>query len=712
MKKVILYSSLILLAACAEPEQKQVNIELMPYPQTKKVDTTDDYFGTKIADPYRWLEDDNSEETKQWVEAENKVTFDYLNKIPFRQQMKDRLTEVWNYEKFGVPFKKGKYYFFYKNDGLQNQSVLYVQEGLNGSPKVLIDPNTFSADGTSSLNGISIREDGKYLAYNVAKSGSDWNDIVVMEIENEKITDTINWVKFSQASWKGDGFYYSTYPAPSSHAYSDKNEHNKAFFHKLGTKQEQDKIIYQDKKNPGIGWYITVTDDEKFMGLWGAKGTSGNSFAMKATNDPDWTWIDTSFTNEYNLIDNIGDMLLVMTNKNAPKWQLVMIDPKKPEPENWKKIIPESSDLLESISLCNGKIVAKYLHDVTSRLLIYTLDGKMNKEVTTPLLGIVGFSSRMKDSVAFYSFTNYTTPAAIYKYNINTNTSEIFFKPKVDFNSDDYESKQVFYPSKDGTKIPMIITFKKGISMDGTNPCFLYGYGGFSINVTPGFITNAVAFLENGGIYAVANIRGGNEYGEEWHKGGIICNKQNVFDDFIAGAEYLIKEKYTSSQKLAIHGRSNGGLLVGAVMTQRPDLFKVALPGVGVLDMLRYHKFTIGYYWASDYGRSDDKTQFDCLIKYSPLHNLKETEYPATMITTADHDDRVVPAHSFKFAAELQAKHKGPNPVLIRIDQKAGHGAGKPTSKQIEEWADVWSFVFYNLGMTPEAPTLKGEKGI
>jgi len=708
IKKTIFYSLLITMAACKIPEQKQASIETLPYPQTKKVDTTDDYFGTKIVDSYRWLEDDNSEETKQWVEAENKVTFDYLGKIPFRKDIKKRLTQVWNYEKFGAPFKKGKYYFFYKNDGLQNQSVLYVQEGLAGTPKVLVDPNTLSADGTTSLSGISIREDGKYIAVNLAKSGSDWNDIVTMEIESGKVlNDTLHWVKFSQASWHGEGFYYSTYPAPTSHAYSGKNENSKAFYHKLGTKQSEDKVVYSDTSHPGRGWGVGATDDGKFLTLFGSESTSGNSFAVKEANASKWIWIDTAFKNEYNLIENIDNKLLVMTNKNAPKWQLVLIDPSKPLPENWMKIIPESNDLLESVSLCNGKIVAKHLHDVTSKLTIYGFNGNAEKEVSTPPLGIVDFSGSKKDSIAFYSFTNYTTPASIYKYNINTNTSEIFFKPTVDFNSDDYESKQVFYLSKDGTKIPMIITYKKGITLDGNNPCFLYGYGGFNINITPGFITHSVPFLENGGVYAVANMRGGNEYGEEWHKGGIICNKQNVFDDFIAGAEYLIKEKYTSSEKLAVHGRSNGGLLIGAVMTQRPDLMKVALPGVGVLDMLRYHKFTIGYYWASDYGRSDSASQFPCLIKYSPLHNVKETAYPATMITTADHDDRVVPAHSFKFAAELQAKHNGKNPVLIRIDQKAGHGAGKPTAKQIEEWADIWSFVMYNLGMTPKTDSPK-----
>ncbi|HET7819115.1 MAG TPA: prolyl oligopeptidase family serine peptidase [Bacteroidia bacterium] len=701
---LVLPALFMLLNSCSTTHENKIAvIDHLPYPTTNKVDTTDDYFGTKIADPYRWLENDTTAETGAWVDEQNKVTFDYLEKIPFRQQLKERLTQVWNYEKFGTPFKKGKYYFFYKNDGLQNQNVLYVQEGLSGTPKILIDPNTLSSDGTTALSGISIREDGKYIAYNLAKSGSDWTDLVVTEIENgQTLSDTIHWVKFSQASWQGDGFYYSTYPAPTSHAYSGKNENSKAYYHKLGTQQSEDKIMYSDAKHPGRGWNIGVTDDGKFMGLWGSQSTSGNSFAIKDANAKNWTWVDTSFNNEYNLIDNINGQLLVQTNNNAPKWQVVLIDPAKPQPENWKKIIPESNDLLEGVELCNGKIVAKYLHDVTNKLVVYNINGTQEKEVPTPPLGVVAFSASMKDSIAFYSFTNYTTPTSIYKYNINSNTSEVYFKPSVDFVSDNYESKQVFYPSKDGTKIPMIITYKKGIELNGNNPCFLYGYGGFNINITPSFINSSVAFLENGGVYAVANMRGGNEYGEEWHKGGIKCNKQNVFDDFIAGAEYLIKEKYTSSQKLAIHGRSNGGLLVGAVMTQRPDLMKVALPGVGVLDMLRYHKFTIGYYWAGDYGKSDNKEEFDCLVKYSPLHNVKEVEYPATMITTADHDDRVVPAHSFKFAATLQEKHKGSNPILVRIDKKAGHGAGKPTTKQIEEWADIWSFVFYNLGMTPQ----------
>lgn len=699
-KNFVAFFAILFFTSFTGEEKKNSSVTIITYPVTKKVDVIDDYFGKKIPDPYRWLEDDHSEETKQWVDEQNKVTFGYLEKIPFRQQMKERLAQVWNYEKLGVPFKRGKYYFFFKNDGLQNQNVLYVQEGLNGTPRVLIDPNKFSADGTIALNEISIRKDGKYIAYNISKSGSDWNDIVVMEIATGKVLpDTIKWVKFSSAQWKGDGFFYSTYPPPTSHAYSGKNQNNKAFYHKLGTKQNEDQIVYADPTHPNRGWSIGITDDERFMALWGSQSTHGNSFAVKETHTEEWNWVDTNYTHSYRLIDNIGNMLLVHTNADAPKWQLVIIDPSKPKKENWKKIIPETNDLLESVSLCNGKIIAKYLKDVTNKLFIYSFDGKMEKEIFIPSLGIVNIRSDKDDENAFYSFTNYITPTTIYKYNITKNHSSVYFRSKVDFNSSDYESKQVFYLSKDGTKIPMMITFKKGIKLDGNNACFLYGYGGFNVNITPTFVTNAIPFLENGGVYAVANLRGGNEYGEAWHQEGIICNKQNVFDDFIAGAEYLIKEKYTSSQKLAIHGRSNGGLLVGAVMTQRPDLFKVCLPGVGVLDMLRYHKFTIGYYWASDYGRSDNQQQFECLVRYSPLHNVKEVEYPATLITTADHDDRVVPAHSFKFAAELQSKQKGNNPTLIRIDKKAGHGSGKPTSKQIEEWTDIWSFVFYNLGM-------------
>jgi len=700
MNKILSIAALALLAACSGT----VTEETYNYPQTRK-DTTvvDDYFGTKVMDPYRWLEDDNSKETGEWVKAQNELTYSYLGKITYREKIKKRLTEIWNYEKVSTPWKRGGYYFFNKNDGVQNQSVLYVQEGLNGTPKILLDPNTMDAAGTTSLGGTSVREDGKYMAYSVSKSGSDWSEICVLEIATGKIlSDTIHWVKFSGASWKGDGFYYSAYDAPSDgHTYSKKNENNKVYYHKLGTKQSEDKVIYEDSKHPFWSFGIDVSDNGKIASLYTTESTSGNALKLKnLAKNGAWKDVDTSFSSDYSIIEYLDDnSVLVSTNNDAPKNRIIKIDIDNPKKENWKTIIPESADLLQGVSLSGGKIVANYLHDVTTKLVVYSMDGKAEKEITLPALGISGFSGSRKDSTAFYSFTNYVTPTLIYKYNIHTGETSEFFKPKVDVDPNQYESKQVFYPSKDGTKIPMFITYKKGTKMDGTAPCFLYGYGGFDISITPGFASDKFFFIEAGGIYAVANMRGGGEYGADWHWAGTKCSKQNVFDDFIFAGDYLVKEKYTSHDKLAIHGRSNGGLLIGAVMTQRPDLAKVCIPTVGVLDMLRYHKFTIGYFWASDYGRSDSINEFPCLYKYSPLHNVKEVEYPATMVTTGDHDDRVVPAHSFKFAAELQAKQKGKNPTFIRIDVNAGHGSGKPTSKLIEEWTDIWSFVFFNVGM-------------
>lgn len=701
MKKILLFSSLTVLAACSGD---QTNEETYTYPETRKDSTVeDDYFGIKVKDPYRWLEDDNSQETGEWVKAQNELTYSYLGKIPFRDKIKKRLTEIWNYEKISTPWKRGKYYFFSKNDGIQNQSVLYVQEGLGGAPKVLLDPNTMDAAGTTSLGGTSVREDGKYMAYTISKSGSDWSEICVLEIATGNfLPDTIHWVKFSGASWKGDGFYYSAYPAPTDgHAYSNKNENNKVYYHKLGTKQSEDKVVYEDARHPYWSFGMGVSDNGKIAALYTTESTSGNGLKLKnlEKNGP-WKDVDTSFRNDYNIVEYLDDnSVLISTNNDAPKNRLIKVNVDNPSKENWKTIIPESNDLLQGVQLSGGKIIATYLHDVTSQLKIFSMEGQEEGQVELPQLGIAGFSGDKKDSVAFYSFTNYITPGMVYKYNMKTGKSEVFFKPKVDFNGNDYESKQVFYPSKDGTKIPMFITCKKGTKMDGTAPCFLYGYGGFDISIVPDFKIERALFLEAGGVYAVANMRGGGEYGADWHWAGTKCSKQNVFDDFMAAGEYLVKEKYTSHNKLAIHGRSNGGLLIGAVMTQRPDLAKVCIPTVGVLDMLRYHKFTIGYFWASDYGRSDSAQHFPCLYKYSPLHNVKETEYPCTLVTTGDHDDRVVPAHSFKFAATLQEKQKGKNPTLIRIDVNAGHGAGKPTSKLIDEWTDIWSFVFYNLGM-------------
>jgi len=705
LKKITPLILLSTLIACTNVE-KTAEQSALSYPNTKKTDSVDNYFGTKVPDPYRWLEDDKSAETGEWVKAQNKVTFDYLATIPFRDKIKNRLTQIWNFEKRTSPFKKGKKYFFYKNDGIQNQSVLYVQEGLSGTPKMLLDPNALAADGTVSLGGLSISKDGKYLGYSINRAGSDWSEIYVMEIESgKKLADEIKWVKFSDIAWKDDGFFYSAYDAPKGGSeLSNKNEYHKVFYHKLGDSQSKDALIFEDKSNPLRNFSAGITEDKNILILYGSESTSGTSLAVKDLRKPNapFVWLVKNFENNYGVVHSEGNKLFVITDKGAPKYQLLEIDiTGKPDYENWKKIIPESSDLLESVSLCNGKLVAKYLKDVTTRLYVYSMDGKKENEIQLPgICKVDAFDSDKDDSLAFFSYNTFTAPASIYKYNIVSNKMEIWFKPTIDFKSDDYETKQVFYASKDGTKIPMFITHKKGIKLDGTNPCFLFGYGGFNSYYSPEFRIDRAVFLENGGIYAIPGLRGGGDYGEDWHKAGTKCQKQNVFDDFIAAAEYLVKEKYTSHEKLAIHGRSNGGLLVGAVMTQRPDIAKVAIPTVGVLDMLRYHKFTIGWAWATDYGTSENKEEFDCLIKYSPLHNVKEVEYPATLVTTGDHDDRVVPAHSFKFIATLQEKQKGTNPVLVRIDTNAGHGAGKPTTKQIEEYSDIWSFVFYNLGIS------------
>ena len=679
------------------------------YPETKRVDQVDDYFGIKVADPYRWLEDDNSEETAAWVKAENKVTFGYLEKIPFRNKIKERLEKIWDYPKYGVPFKKGENYFYFKNDGLQNQSVLYIQKGLDGKPEVFLDPNKLSEDGTVALAGMSVSKNGKYFAYSIARSGSDWNEVFFMDVESKgKLKDHLEWVKFSGMSWKGDGVYYSRYDAPKEgEKLSGKNEYHKVYYHKLGTSQKDDILIYENEKYPLRNYYAGTTEDESYLILTETESTSGNSlYVRKAdSHDSEFTLIAKGFDNDYNVIDNIENKLLVYTNYEAPRYKLVMIDPENPDMKNWKDIIPEQKDVLQSISLIGGKIVAEYMHDAASKAYIYEYDGKQIGELSLPGIGSMGGLSGKKDEdMAFYSFTSFTFPSTIYKYDISKNKSEVFRKSEIDFDGSRYETKQVFYESKDGTKVPMFIIHKKGLKLNGKNPAYLYGYGGFNISLTPSFSLTRLVLLENNFVVAIANLRGGGEYGEEWHKAGMKMHKQNVFDDFIAAAEYLIKDGYTSSEKLAIAGGSNGGLLVGACMTQRPDLFKVALPAVGVLDMLRYHKFTIGWAWASDYGTSEESPEmFKYLYEYSPVHNVKKgTCYPATLITTADHDDRVVPAHSFKFAAELQAKQSCENPVLIRIETKAGHGGGNPTSKIIEEYTDVWSFMMYNLGVEPK----------
>jgi prolyl oligopeptidase len=678
------------------------------YPVTKKVDTVDNYFGTKVPDPYRWLENDKSEETAAWVKEENAVTYDYLGKIPFRDKIKERLTKMWNFPKYGIPFKQGKHYFFYKNDGMQNQSVLYIQDGLEGTPRVFLDPNKLSADGTISLSELSVSNDGKYLGYMTSKGGSDWNEAYLMDVESGKLlSDHIMWIKESGFGWQGDGFYYSRFeePAPGKEL-SGMNKNHKVYFHKIGTLQSADKLVYEDKTHPDRNFYAMTTEDENFLILSETETTSGNGLYYKdlKKGDKDFKQLAKGFDFDYNVIDDVDGKFIILTNDNAPTYKLVLMDPAMPARENWKTIIPEKPEVLQSVSYLGGKLIAEYIKDAYSKAYIYTLEGKLEGEVQFPGIGTGGgFSGKKDDNTAFYSFTSFTFPSTIYKFDIKENKSTVYHKPEIDFKADDFETKQVFYTSKDGTKIPMFLIYKKGLVLNGQNPTLLYGYGGFNISLTPNFSISRLIFLENGGVYAMANIRGGGEYGEAWHKAGMVLNKQNVFDDFIAAAEYLIKEKYTSSEKLAVQGGSNGGLLIGAVMTQRPELFKVAIPQVGVMDMLRYQKFTIGKGWASDYGLSDDPVQFKYLYKYSPLHNIKEgVKYPATLVMTADHDDRVVPAHSFKFIATLQAKQAGPNPVLVRIDTMAGHGFGKPTSKSIDEAADMMSFIMFNLGMTPK----------
>lgn len=686
-----------------------INAQNKPvYPKTKKVDTVDTYFGTKVADPYRWLEDDKSAETAAWVKEENALTNSYLSKIPFREQFKERLTKIWNYAKYGVPFHEGNYYFFYKNDGLQNQSVLYIQEGLDGVPSVLIDPNKFSADGTTALADISVSHDAKYLAYTTSTGGSDWNDLYVVEIPTgKKLTDKLSWLKFSGIAWYKDGFYYSRYDEPKKGTeLSDKNEFHKVYFHKIGDLQSKDQLVYENKEFPLHNYTAQTTEDEKYLLLYESEATDGNSLYYKDLTKGDKTFklIAKGFDYEHTVIDDYNDQFIVLTNNEAPKKKLVLINPEKPEIKNWKVILPEKQEVLQGISLLGGKIIAEYMKDANSKSYVYSMDGKLQNEVIFPDLGTASsFSGKKEDNIAFYSFTSFTYPSSVFKYDITTNTSTIYFKPDIDFDASKYVTEQIFYTSKDGTKIPMFIVHKKDILLNGTNPTVLYGYGGFNISLTPSFSLSRLLFLENGGIYAMANLRGGGEYGEEWHLAGTKLKKQNVFDDFIAAAEYLINNKYTSSDNLAIQGGSNGGLLVGACMTQRPDLFKVAIPQVGVMDMLRFHKFTIGWAWTGDYGSSDDSTQFKYIYNYSPLHNIKEgVKYPITLVTTADHDDRVVPAHSFKFIATLQEKQAGDNPVLVRIETMAGHGAGKPTSKSIEEATDIWSFIMYYLGMNPK----------
>ena len=706
MKHLLFFVTLGLVAlSCNKSDKKPLPLMKVNYPETKTIDHTDNYFDSIVPDPYRWLEDDRSTETGEWVKSQNEVSFDYLNKIPFRGAIRERLAKLWDYEKYSAPFKEGDYTYFYKNDGLQNQYVLYRQKGEN-TPEVFLNPNDFSTDGTTSLAGIDFSLDGTRAAYQISEGGSDWRKVIVLDAMSKNILeDTLTDVKFSGLSWKGsEGFYYSSYEKPKEgSALSGKTQYHKLFYHKLGTAQSGDQLVFGGEKTPRryIGGF--VTEDQQFLVITAAVSTSGNELYIKSLKDKNSPIVQVvdNFEKEHQVVLAEGEWLFIYTTLNAPNGRLVKVKASNPAPENWTDVISERKEPL-SISTGGGYFFASYLKDALSLVEQVDLNGKVVRTISLPGKGTAsGFSGKWKDPVLYFTFTSYTQPATIYSLDGKTGKSSIYKESKVDFNPADFESKQVFYQSKDGTKVPLIITYKKGLVLNGKNPTLLYGYGGFNISLTPGFSTSNIVWMENGGVYAVANLRGGGEYGEDWHVQGTKMRKQNVFDDFIAAAEYLIKEKYTAKEYLAISGGSNGGLLVGAAMTQRPDLFKVALPAVGVLDMLRYHQFTAGAGWAFDYGTAQDSPEmFNYLKGYSPYHNLKEgVTYPATLVTTADHDDRVVPAHSFKFAARLQKAHKGDSPVLIRIETNAGHGAGKPTAKIIDEQADKWAFTFYNMNV-------------
>ena len=715
MKKLLtlVICSIMMLNACQKKSPKREH--LVNYPETQKKPVVDNYFETEVIDNFRWLEDDRSKETEEWVGTENEVTFEYLSNIPYRKQLKDRLSELWNYEKIGAPFIEGDYTYYYKNDGLQNQYVVYRKKE-DADEEVFLDPNTFSGDGTTSLSGLSFSKDGKTAAYSISEGGSDWRKIIVIDVDSKKIKeDTLVDVKFSGISWRGNaGFYYSSYDKPNGSELSAKTDQHKLYYHKLGTSQKNDQVVFGAtalQKHRYVGG--SLTEDDRYLIISASTSTSGNKLFIKDLTKKNSALIPVidNFDSDTYVIDNRGTKLYLVTNLNAPNQKIVTVDATDPSPKNWKDFIPETAHVL-SASSGGGYFFAEYMVDAVSKIFQYDFEGNKIREVVLPGVGNAGGFGGKKDAVIdYFSFTNYNTPSSIYKFNSKTGESELYWRPEIDFNSNDYESKQVFYSSKDGTKVPMIITHKKGIKLDGKNPTILYGYGGFNVSLNPRFsITNAI-WMEQGGIYAVPNLRGGGEYGKKWHDAGTQMNKQNVFDDFIAAAEYLIENNYTSSEYLAIRGGSNGGLLVGATMTQRPDLMQVALPAVGVLDMLRYHTFTAGAGWAYDYGTAEQSEEmFNYLKGYSPVHNVKKgVAYPATLITTGDHDDRVVPAHSFKFAAELQDKQTGKNPVLIRIETNAGHGAGTPVAKTIEQYADIFGFTLYNMGYDklPNPPKAK-----
>ncbi|MFA7360029.1 MAG: prolyl oligopeptidase family serine peptidase [Candidatus Kapaibacterium sp.] len=698
MRRIFLI--LILLGFTAGAFAQRLN-----YPEARKERHADEYFGVTVPDTYRWMEEMNSDEVKDWVKKENEVTFAYLDKIPFRDKIRARLNEIWNYPKYGAPFKAGEYYFFYKNDGMQNQSVLYLQKGIEGTPEVFIDPNTFSTDGTVSISMISPSKDGKYFAYGTSKAGSDWNEFYVMDVAMKtKLNDNLKWVKFSGASWHGDGFYYNRYDAPEEgKELSSKNQSQKVYYHKIGTDQSADELTWEDKENPEFTASIYLSKDQRFMYMSkGKRGVRGNELYFRdlTKGDTEFKPITTGFGDSYSVINNLDEIIYINTNKDAPKNKVVKFDTKD---NTFSDVISEKNEVLNGASISNGKFLIQYMKDASDRIYTYDMNGNMIEEITLPTFGTVsGFRAEKDENEVYFTFASFLYPVVIMKYDLVNSTLTTFRQSEVKFDAEKYETNQIFYESKDGTKIPMFIVHKKGLKLDGKNPTLLYGYGGFNASMKPSFSVSNIVLLENGGVYALANIRGGGEYGKEWHMAGTKLNKQNVFDDFIAAGEYLINKGYTSSKYLAVEGGSNGGLLVGAVINQRPELFRVAFPAVGVMDMLKYQKFTIGWAWVTDYGSSDDSTQFKNLLGYSPYHNLKEgLNYPATMITTSDHDDRVVPAHSFKYAARLQEVYKGDNPVLIRIEVNAGHGAGRPTKMIIDAVTDKWAFMFYNMGITP-----------
>ncbi len=703
MKKVTLLALLALTAT--------LNAQGLQYPTTKTVDHVDTYHGTRIADPYRWLEDDTSAETAAWVEAQNKVTFAYLDKIPFRTQLTKRLSALYNYAKYSTPSRKGENYFFSKNDGLQNQSVLYIQRGLNGTPEVLIDPNTWSEDGTFRLMGYAASKDGKLLTYGVSRSGSDWQEYRVLDLTTRKLLeDRIEWVKVSGIAWRGNGFYYSRYPAPAKgKELSSINEDHMVYYHRSGTPQSADELVFRDEKNPQRFHTLSTTEDERFAVLDVSDrgtGKQGNAIFVQDLSKPGSKFtplIPTIGDDTFNVLESVRGELLVFTDQGAPNGKVIRIDPANPAPANWTTIIAEKPDTIDSIAVAGGKVIATYMKDVASKAYVHNLEGAFENEIELPGLGSVGgFGGNMDDTSLFYTYSSFNSPTSIFRYEVAARKSSLFRAPVIpglDVNL--YETRQVFVTSKDGAKVPMFLVHKKGLALDGNNPTLMYGYGGFNIATTPGFNSLRIALLEQGFVYASVNMRGGSEYGEAWHDAGTKLKKQNVFDDFIAAAEWLIANKYTNPSKLAAQGGSNGGLLVGAVINQRPELFRAAIPQVGVMDMLRFHKFTIGWNWIADYGSSDNPEEFKALRAYSPLHNIKSgAKYPATLITTADHDDRVVPAHSFKYAATLQKAASKDNPVLIRIDTKSGHGASNVT-KQIEATADIYAFLMFNLGVTP-----------